>query len=263
MNKCPECGSQNISYENYGEESCRECGLVVEENGIEQPFVSEATQSQATHPYLSIAGSKTQEGRIFKSSWMLSTREKNLRAGMSKIDEIASRLNLPKNIIKESRLIFKKSQYSNISIGRDNISLIYASIYMACNIHELPKTLTEITEYSEIRSKDLMKAYRLIKAELGLNTRPIDPLDLLPRFASKLDLSPKTITRVAEIIIQIKDTVVVSGKKPETILAGAIYIAGKQTGEKRTQRQIANTLGVIEITIRKISKEITFYVNYQ
>lgn len=170
MNKCPECGSQNISYENHGEEICRECGLVMEENGIEQPFVSETIQSQATHPYLSIAGSKTQEGRIFKSSWMLSTREKNLKIGLSKIDEIASRLSLTKNIIKEARLIFKKSLYSNISIGRDNASLIYASVYMACNIHEIPKTLTEIIEYSEIRSKDLMKAYRVIKTELGLNT---------------------------------------------------------------------------------------------
>lgn len=70
------------------------------------------------------------------------------------------------------------------------------------------------------------------------------------------------MTRVAEIIMQIKGTQITAGKKPETILAGAIYLAGKQTGEARTQRQIANTIGVIEITIRKMSKEICLKNNY-
>jgi transcription initiation factor TFIIB len=123
---------------------------------------------------------------------MLSTREKNLKLGMTKIDEIASRLSLPEFIITESKLIFKKSLYSNISIGRDNISLIYARIYMACSIHELPKTLTEITAYSEVESKDLMNAYRRIKRSLSIGTKLIDPMDLLPRFASKLELDTNT-----------------------------------------------------------------------
>lgn len=49
-----------------------------------------------------------------------------------------------------------------------------------------------------------------------------------------------------------------SGKRPETILAGAIYLASKQTGEQITQRQIANKTGVIEVTIRKITRELTY-----
>ena len=257
MNKCPECSSEKLSYETQGEIACRDCGLVIEDNGIEQqPFISEAVKSQATHPFLTEAGTRTQEGRIFKASWMLSTREKNLRSAMSKIDEIASRLNLSNIIIKEAKLIFKQSQYSNMTIGRDNISLIYASVYIACKIHGIPKTPLEITAFTEIKEKHLMKAFRLIKKELGLNTQPIDPLDLLPRFASKLELNPSTVTKATEILMQIKGTAITTGRKPETILAGAIYLACQQTGEQRTQRQIANTLGVIEVTIRKMSKEI-------
>lgn len=256
MNKCPECGNQNISYESHGELICRDCGLVMEDSGIEQPFISEAIQNQAAHPFLVTAGSKTQEGRIFKASWILSTREKNLQSAMNRIEEIASRLSLPEFIMKEAKLIFKKSQYSNMAIGRDNISLIYASVFIACKIHGIPKTPLELTAYSDIEEKHLMRAFRLIKAKLNIETQPIDPLDLLPRFASKLELSPNTVTMASEILIKIKGSTIATGKKPETILAGAIYLAGKQTGERRTQRQIANTLGVIEITIRKISKEI-------
>jgi transcription initiation factor TFIIB len=259
--KCPECGNQNISYEIRGEIICRDCGLVMEDNGIEQPFISEAMQTHATQPYLIVAGSQAVEGKIFKSSWMLSTREKNFKLGIAKIDEVASRLSLPEFIITESKLIFKKSLYSNISIGRDNISLIYASIYIACSMHELPKTLMEITAYSEVESKDLMYAYRRIKRSLNIGTKLIDPLDLLSRFASKLELNINTIAIATEILIKIKGTNITAGRKPETIVAGAIYVAGQKGNNKRTQREISNTIGVIEITIRKISKEIICFIN--
>jgi transcription initiation factor TFIIIB Brf1 subunit/transcription initiation factor TFIIB len=68
MNTCPECGNNNITYESYGEIICRDCGRVIEDSGIEQPFISETIKSQAIQPYLTTAGSKAVEGKIFKSS---------------------------------------------------------------------------------------------------------------------------------------------------------------------------------------------------
>jgi transcription initiation factor TFIIB len=255
MHTCPECGNKNITC-HHGEIICRECGLVIEDSGIEQPFISEAIQSQATHPHLTTAGTKGINGKIYKTTWMLSTREKNLQTALNKIEIITARLNIPNQTTKEAKLLFKESQYANIGVGRDNISVIYASVYIACNIQGIPKTPLELTAYTEINETQLMRTYKLIKKKLEITTKPIDPLDILPRFASKLELSPNTIATATEILIKAKETGIGTGKKPETLLAGAIYLACQQTGEERTQRQIANTIGVIEVSIRKISKDL-------
>jgi len=257
MNKCPECGNQNIQEYN-GEQCCKDCGLVVDDLDIEQPFITESIKKHATIPYLLRAGSKEQDGRIFKSLWMLSTREKNFRNNANIIDSVASKLNLPELVLKESKLIFKKAQCSNIAVGRENIHLAYASIYIVCGMQGIPKTLLELTMDSEVNPKDVMKAVKLIRRTLEIRTPVVDPIDLLPRFASKLDLTPEITTLTTEILMKIKGTSVTAGKRPETILGGAIYVACKKTNTKRTQRQIANAIGIMELTIRKISKMLIF-----
>jgi len=254
--KCPECANTKMREDANGEIICITCGLVIDEARIENGFVDETIQSRATIPYLQVAETKFQEGKIVKSFWMLSTREKNLQIGLNKIEQIGSRINLPKLVIKESKIIFKRALYTNAGIGRNNNSLTYASVYIASNMHGIPKTALELTAYTEINTVDLMRAYRIIRKKLELTTKTIDPIDLLHRFASKLELKPETINETAEILIKIKESTITAGRKPETILAGAIYTACKKTNDHRTQRQIANTLGIIEITIRKIHKEI-------
>jgi transcription initiation factor TFIIIB Brf1 subunit/transcription initiation factor TFIIB len=45
-------------------------------------------------------------------------------------------------------------------------------------------------------------------------------------------------------------------RKPETTAAAAIYLAGKMMDDKKTQREVANATRVLEVTIRKRSREI-------
>ena len=113
MNKCPECGNNDFRHIE-GEEVCIACGLVVEDRPLQNPsYISQATINHADQPFLMEAGSKKVNGRIIRSNWIYSTREKNMQSGMSKIDLIASKHKLPEMVITESKLIFKKSLYSN------------------------------------------------------------------------------------------------------------------------------------------------------
>jgi len=262
MNKCPECGNNDFR-RIEGEEVCIACGLVVEDRPLQNPsYISRATINHADQPFLMEAGSKMVNGRIIRKNWIYSTREKNMQSGMNKIDMIASKHKLPEMVITESKLIFKKSLYSNIAKSRGINSIIYASIYIASNIHGVPKTPLEITAYTEVKVTQLMDTYKKIKNKLNIQTKPIDPIDILPRFASKLELTQATIRETTEILIRVKESGKFEGKKPETLLAGAIYIASKKTGQIKTQRKIANTLGIIEATIRKIEKQINNSIQF-
>ena len=47
-----------------------------------------------------------------------------------------------------------------------------------------------------------------------------------------------------------------SGRGPVGLAAASLYVASLLTGEKRTQREIADVVGVTEVTIRNRYKEI-------
>lgn len=101
-----------------------------------------------------------------------------------------------------------------------------------------------------------MKAFRLLKGKLGLSIKSMDISYYIQRFGNKLQLSQRTITRAVEIVTNKKIEPTIRGKHPKSIVASALYVASKLNGEKRTQRQIANATGVIEVTIRKRSREM-------
>ncbi len=77
---CPECGNRHIVFDSsQAEYICKECGLVIEESKAENGYVARAIQKRARNPYIINTGSKETHGRIVKHSWLLSTREKNLK----------------------------------------------------------------------------------------------------------------------------------------------------------------------------------------
>ncbi|MGV8162422.1 MAG: hypothetical protein ACP5N2_03780 [Candidatus Nanoarchaeia archaeon] len=254
-NLCPECGSTSINY-GVGEQNCRRCGLVIEEGILAQPFIDEATKSRASTPFLATASSKSPNGTIYRASWILSRKEQSFQAGARKIENLALKLDLPGIVSREAKLIFKKILYSQASKGKNKQNLAYASLYLACKVHQLPKTPLEITANSEVKMRGLVRATKLLADDLRILNRPINSLDILQRFASDLELKPVTIMRIAELLERINGANLSAGKKPETILGGAIYVVGKRIDDFRTQRQIANTLGLNEETIRRMSRNI-------
>jgi transcription initiation factor TFIIB len=257
MTKCPECGSRRLQTSENLEVTCPDCGLVIEDTPLHQDsFITEGVKNTAEHPYLMKAGSKAVDGRIYKAHWLLSTREKNLQAGISRIELLASTLKLPERALNEAKLIFKQALENDLGVGRDNLTLTYASVYAACQINSIPKTPLELVAFSEVTKAQMLRTYKLIKTKLGLRIQPTDPTDLVPRFATRLNLKQETQTLAIEILTKLKKTNIAHGRHPETLVAAAMYIAAKQKQDQRTQREIANAIGVIEVTIRKRSREI-------
>ena len=71
-----------------------------------------------------------------------------------------------------------------------------------------------------------------------------------------MGFSAETQTKAIEILEQAESSQLTSGRGPTGLAAAALYVASLITGEKRTQREIANVVGVTEVTIRNRYKEI-------
>ena len=71
-----------------------------------------------------------------------------------------------------------------------------------------------------------------------------------------LKLSDRAQMRAIEILKTAKKKDVISGKGPCGCAAAAIYIGSVLEGERKTQREVADVVGVTEVTIRNRYKEI-------
>ncbi|MGH9979276.1 MAG: hypothetical protein ACRD8Z_26100 [Nitrososphaeraceae archaeon] len=62
---------------------------------------------------------------------------------------------------------------------------------MACRESALPRAFNEVAEISNIRRKEMWKAYRAIVTELDLMVPLIDPVRCLVKLANKTDVNEK------------------------------------------------------------------------
>ena len=250
---CPECRSSNLQEVHLkGEIVCRNCGLVLDEANFERdPFVAIAVKNRATLPSLAKAGTETKHGRLVKNIWLYTTNQKNTDKGLSDIELVAGKLNLPDFVMIEAKRIFKELMDRNYSRGRGLNYLSYSCVYLACKLFQLPKTITEISLYAHVDKKIIWRYAKKIAKEFNLGFSRTDPLDLVSRFASNLELSQPTLTKAIDLVMKIQEERILPGRKPKTIVAVALYIASKENNEIRTQREITNNTGVNEITLRE------------
>jgi transcription initiation factor TFIIB len=170
-------------------------------------------------------------------------------------------MGIPKDIKETAALTYRKAVEKNLIRGRSIESIVCASIYAACRMVNLPRTLDEISKASEVNKKKVGKAYRHLSKELSLNLQPTTPFSYIAQFCSKLELDKQAIMQAEEIVRKSNDMGISSGKGPTGIAAASIYIASVLVGKPRTQKEIARVSGVTEVTIRNRYKEISKVLN--
>ncbi|MCL6014381.1 MAG: transcription initiation factor IIB, partial [Candidatus Thermoplasmatota archaeon] len=175
IEKCPECGSTDLSrdYER-GELVCNKCGIVIDESYIDQgpewrAFDTEQNESRAR------AGSPMtftlhDKGLSTDISWKnkdsygksIPTRnraqlyrlrkwqkrikvsnaaERNLSQALQEMERMASNLSIPNDVRETAAVIYRKAVKQNMIRGRSIEGVVAGSLYAACRITNVPRTL--------------------------------------------------------------------------------------------------------------------------
>lgn len=287
---CPECGSPRLIRDyRRGEFLCQDCGYVIEETFIDsgpewRAFDSEQKEKRArvgapitytihdkglttiidwaNKDYYGKAISVRNRAQLFRlRKWQRRIRisnatERNLAFALSELDRLASALGLPKSVREIASVIYRKAVEKNLVRGRSIEGVVAAALYAACRQAGVPRTLDEIAAYSRVDRKEVGRTYRFIARELGLKLMPTSPADYIPRFCTALGLSGEVQKKAIEIIKKAEERELTSGRGPTGVAAAAIYIASILSGERRTQREVAEVAGVTEVTIRNRYKEL-------
>ncbi len=297
IQSCPECGSTRImrDYE-CAELVCMNCGFVLAakmtDRGPEWRAFDDEQRSKRTRVGAPLTytihdkglstmidwhdrdiygkslspGQKAQVYRLRK--WQRRIRvsdatERNLAFALSEITKIANNLNLPKSILETASVIYRKAVKERLIRGRSIQGVTAAAIYLACRQCGLARTLEEIAQASTMNKKEVGRSYRFLIKELNYSIPPVKPSQYVTKFSNQLTMQGKVEEIAHKILASAKELKLTSGRGPTGIAAAASYIASVLTGERKTQREIAEIAQVTEVTIRNRYKELVERLTFQ
>ena len=289
--KCPECGSTNLIKDDaHAEIICGDCGLVVDEGIIDlrpdwrafshEDYKKRAHSGPPSTYSLHDRGLSTtidwQDKDSFGQSispraraqayrlrkWQRRMRvsdakERNLVTALNELDKLGSKMNIPRTVRETASLIYRKAVQKNLIRGREIVVLASAALYAACRQCGFPRSLNEVSGFSELPRKRIGTAYRVLARELNLKIGVTSPLEFVQRFCGELEVDRIVVNKAAEILKEAAAKELTIGNSPTGTAAAAIYIACILCGERRTQRDIAQIAGVTEVTVRNRYKEIS------
>lgn len=288
---CPECCSSNLMRDfEIAELVCMNCGNVIDDKFMDtnpewRAFNDEqkAKRSRVGLPFTytihdkglsttidwkdkrAIGGklNSTQRMELYKlRKWhnrvrVSNSAEKTLAIALSDLGKVASSLNLPKNVEETAALIYRKAVKKRLARSRSSRSIGAATIYLSCRQFGIPRTLDEIASITNINKRDIAKSYRTIVRELEIYVPLLTSQKYIAKFSNKLMISGKTEAFAIKIFESAKKIKLTCGRGPIGIAAASMYLATTLMDERKTQKEIAETANITEVTIRNRSKELT------
>ena len=295
---CPVCNDHllMITDPDSGETICSKCGMIVLDKiqNINQPewraFSNEEHENKSRTGIPSSlaihdmglatvigktnrdAGGKKIDAAMHTSMQRLRTwdsrahvrrSDKSLIQALNELQILKDKLALPYVVVEKAAYIYRKAHDRKLARGRAVSGLIAASVYIACREMTTTRTLNDIAAASNIRRKQLTKAYRFLVMELGIKIPLADQTKCINKIANKANLSEKTKRHAIRIMDVIKrkddgdDALLYSaGKNPMGFAGTILYLSCLKTGENKTQVDIAEAAGVTEVTLRNRSKDL-------
>ncbi len=285
--KCSECGSNAMLYdEPRGEIICEDCGLVA--NSVifsREPewraYNSEEERSKVrvglptsvlnNREMRTVIGGKTKDSfgktldtatqvkfaRLAQTDERIQDRTtRNLKSALRELKRIKSHLNLADDVSETAVLLYQLALNKDLIKGRSVIGMMSAATYLACRKKNAAITLKDMAEVSNITTKELGRCIRIFLQNININKFSPDPVKLISRLSEHLGLTMYTRKVAIDILTEARDKGLTMGKIPMSLAAAAIYIASIQTGERRTQQQIATPARTTPVTIRNRFKEL-------
>jgi transcription initiation factor TFIIB len=285
--KCSECSSKALLYDDQrGEIICEDCGLVANSvlfsrepewrayNSEEEKTkvrVGLPTSILNNRELRTVIGGKTKDsyGKTLNSNSQakfarLSQMDervqdrttRNLKSALMELKRIKSHLNLSEDICETAVVFYKMALKRDLIKGRSVIGMMSAATYLACRKKKAVITLKDTAEVANISAKELGRCVRIFLQNINVNNNSPDPVTLVNRLGENLGLTMYTRKIAIDILVEARERSLTMGKIPMSLAAAAIYIASIQTGERRTQQQIAIPARTTPVTIRNRFKEL-------
>jgi len=291
---CPECDSTHILFDRVHDEVvCGECGLILlEAIPAEKAFLETMARNSVfagshgpSRSPFSVEGLATTidrrdrdaAGRMLSASEaarasrlrrlnrrtkMNNGTQRNLAYALHDIRRKGMAMGLPAAVIARTAKLYKMAVERKITVGRNAQRLMAGCVFIACREYGVPRTADEIAagffpeEKSTVGSrKHILKAQRLLRKEMGIETVWANPGQYVARFCSELDLGVEVQAECGKLLEEAAGKEV-SGGNPVSTAAVAVYVASLLKGKKVRQVDVARVTGITDGTLRSRSRAL-------
>ena len=287
--KCKQCDSKMVLITDpfSGERVCQHCGQVASETDMQACFESLAGSSKMSHKMRTSVTSLAHHDRGLATRIGLMDRDasghaldtnmsskfgrlrtwdarvyadspdyRNLQQAFKKLLILRDKLGLSDSVVERAAYIYRKAQRKNLIQGRTMSAMIAAAIYGSLREIGASRTLGEISEISNIKRKEIAKAFRVLVFRLDFKVPVADPIRLIAKVANKANISERTKRHAISIMYSLIKKGITTGKDPSSLAATALYLASRDTGENISQKDLAAASGKSEVTIRMQLREL-------
>jgi transcription initiation factor TFIIB len=182
--------------------------------------------------------------------------QRNLAGALSDMSKISYKLNLPRNVVETSSMIYRRAIHKHLVRGRTILSIVVASIYVACRQYGTVRTLEDVADAAGITKKEAARNYRLLLRKLNSSVPQVDPKGYISKIVNQLALTGNTEILAMAILKKASEMKLTNGRGPSGMAAACVYISSQIMDEGKTQSDIAKMAQVTEVTIRNRYKEI-------
>jgi len=204
---------------------------------------------------------------------LYSATDRSLKRAFSELDTLKDKLVLPPSIVEKAAYIYRKAQERGLVRGRTISAMLVAAIYIACREIGVGKTLKEIAEGSNLKSKILSQSYRVLLTELDIKTPMLDPMKCIAKVANKMKLNERITRQAIGIMHEAIKKEATTGKDPMGLAAAVLYLsyinnnikgrgiakistASDENKSNRSQTSFAQAAGVTDVTLRHTIKDL-------
>ena len=269
---CKECNKflpeKNIFHDTInGEIVCTKCGCVIIEKtdeSLHKDYQANTINYTLNHHdnYLNsnIALGKSDTVTTFMKQLDYQTQiygQNNLIQAVNLLRNLQNHLNLNIATCNTAITLYKKCKKNKITHGINTSIFTQACLYIACQQHEIPRTVKTISKHTESSIKSIHKIVRKIVRELNITYPTLDAIKYIPEIASRLNLNESIKRQAYNLINKTQKNTDCSGKSQKAIATAVLYIIIKKNNLNIRKTTIAKAGDVTTITINNICRFFT------
>ena len=193
-------------------------------------------------------------------------KEKSVYDEFFRIKAMSTKAGIAKIMIDEAFRQHKRISEMKTFRGCNREGIIAASVYIACRIHNNPRTAKEIATIFHLNNSDSTKgcknAMQLLnnmeseEKESNKTLCRTCPTSFIERYCSRLNIN-KEITKVCLFVaLKIQKNNIIPENTPHSVAAGIVYFVSKSCKLNISKKDVNNCSKISEVTINKCYKKL-------
>ena len=224
--------------------------------------VSELLPDSSLGSIIGFGSKETHDIRIMRKYHMwnsMTYKERSLYNIFDTLTVNAVNNGIPKCIIDEAKMLYKKISEAKISRGDNRSGLIASSIYMSCKNNCVPRSAKEIAKIFNLKPTVMTKGCKRFQEIMKVNMKSTSAEDFISRFCSKINIDKdrKNICRL--VVHSAEELGIVSENTPPSVAVGSIYLCNMYLNWGIGKKEMADACEISQVTITKCYKKLQMY----